>query len=246
MNIVPRSAWRARPPKWVTRMGSSQGMFLHYNGPAVPGQVVQGDREALYGWLRNIQRFHMDRNGWPDIAYSFCVANDGPAGAVAIELRGWGVVGAHTVGWNHRAHAIVFPVGGDQPITDAQVAVANQLLAEHDRRYGPGFIRGHKQAPNATSCPGGPVMAAIQAGRFQPAPNPDFPDPEDKEMRFVVVDPRLGRGVWLCSGVSRRRLNTPEEVNAQLFMGARKVEATSPGAADGVLAFIRSFTDIGR
>lgn len=220
MQVFTRTDWGAVPPKWVTPMSRSEGMFLHYNGPSVPADVLAGDRQAVFRWLRVIQGYHMNAQGWPDVAYSFCVTATGDI----VELRGWGVVGAHTVGWNDKAHAIVFPVGDAQPITDAQVRAANAVIAEHNRRYGAGFVRGHQEAPNSTSCPGGPVMNAIRAGRFRPDPAPVPPVPVPPGVDPAVnkqVMMKIGRHVWLFYGDTpwRVRVQTPADVQTFRFFG---------------------------
>jgi len=217
MRIYSRQDWGAVPPKWSTRLSRSEGMFLHYNGQAVAESVANGHTEAVFAWLRNVQRYHMNDQGWPDIAYSFCCTAAGDI----VSLRGWGVVGAHTMGWNDRSHAIVFPVGDSQPITNAQIEAANFLIADHDRRYGVGFIRGHKQAPNATSCPGGPIMGAINAGRFRPVPPPQPPQPTPGvKMKPVMMQEPDGT-IWLYYENSPFRIHvkTPADANTYRFFG---------------------------
>lgn len=217
MRIYSRADWGAAAPKWQTRLSRSVGMFLHYNGPAVPANVARGDLQSVFAWLRNIQRFHMNTQGWPDIAYSFCVTAEG----AAIELRGWGVVGAHTLGWNDRSHAIVFPVGDSQPITDVQIRTANALIAEHDRRYGTGFVKGHKQAPNSTSCPGGPIMGALQAGRFRPQPPtpPTPPTPGDNMKPVMMQEPNGTVWLYYQNSPFRIHVRTPADRDAFRFFG---------------------------
>lgn len=222
MKIYSRQDWGARPPKWTTPINRSEGMFLHYNGPPVPANVAGGDLQAVFGWLRNIQAYHMNVQGWPDIAYSFCVAStNGGRDAAVIELRGWGAAGAHTLGWNEKSHAIVFPVGGDQPITDAQVEAANNVIAVHDKRFGQGFVRGHQQAPNSTSCPGGPIMNMLRAGRFRPiTPAPPVPlPPEVNPMGQKMI--KIGAHVWLFFPDQpwRVRVRTPDAVQQFRFLG---------------------------
>ena len=153
-------------------MSGSQGVHLHYNGPAVPSAVHAGDFESVKSFLRNTQNFHMNTRGWSDIAYSFFVDRVGRIW----EGRGWGVVGGHTQGFNSTSHAIYFILGDGQVPTSEQVESARQLIAEHNRRYGAGYVRGHQQAPgNATSCPGESVMQLIRAGTFTAGGTPPAP-----------------------------------------------------------------------
>lgn len=173
MKIHTRAEWGARPPKQVRQMAGSQGVHLHYNGPAVPPAVYAGDFESVKSFLRNTQNFHMNTRGWADIAYSFFVDRVGRIW----EGRGWGVIGGHTQGFNSTSHAIYFILGDGQVPTPEQVESVRQLISEHNRRYGVGYVRGHQQAPgNSTSCPGDAVMQLINSGSFnvgaaaEPAP----------------------------------------------------------------------------
>ena len=60
--------------------------------------------------------------------------------------------------WNWKSHAIFLPLGDGQQPTEAQIAACRTVIAEHNRRYGDGFVKGHQQAPNQTSCPGPVVL----------------------------------------------------------------------------------------
>jgi hypothetical protein len=176
MKILTREQWGAAPPKWRNTMASSSGVFIHYNGPAVSAAVLAGDYNSVTAFLRSTQSYHQRVQNWPDIAYSFAVDSVGRIW----ELRGWGVVGAHTLDWNHRSHAIFLPLGDNQAPTAEQLASCREVIAAHDARYGRGFVKGHQQAPNSTSCPGGPTMARINAGDFDPYRHttPSVPTPE--------------------------------------------------------------------
>lgn len=222
LTVLGRSQWGALPPKWRETFAGSQGVFLHYNGGTpLPASVTAGDSEAVAAHLRSTQSFHMNVNGWPDIAYSFAVDALGRI----YELRGWGVEGAHTFGWNSRSHAIYLPLGGDQEPTDEQVAACRTVIAEHNRRYGQGFIKGHQQAPNATSCPGGPTMALLAAGRFDPngeeetVPRP--PGVQVSEKPSVMRNRKTGQiSVFYPNTPFRIDLRRSEDVQKFLFFGA--------------------------
>jgi N-acetylmuramoyl-L-alanine amidase len=246
MQIITRDQWGARPPKWREAISISKGVFIHYNGGSnLPANVVAGDFNAVCAHLRGVQSYHMNTQGWPDIAYSFCVDSVGRI----YELRGWGVAGAHTLGWNWDSHAIYLPLGGDQAPTDTQIAAANQVIAEHDRRFGAGFVKGHQQAPNSTSCPGGPTMARILAGDFHatdPMPPPPPPDPDEDDVKpVIVVDPRPGKSAWHVFGNTRYRLASQAEIDVLTYMGVQVVtgDAANP---DPIVNWLRSCKDLGR
>lgn len=193
MNIQSRSRWGAAPPRWQNQLSRSAGVYIHYNGPPVSGAVLAGDYNAVAAFLRGVQNFHMRNNGWPDIAYSFAVDSVGRVW----ELRGWGIVGAHTLNWNDRSHAIFLPLGGNQQPTREQERACRAVIAAHDARYGRGFVKGHRDAPNSTSCPGNAVSARIQAGAFNPyqhADTPAVPTPEEgNNMSPVMMRDPSGR-----------------------------------------------------
>lgn len=232
--ILGRDAWGARPPKWNPGTANpSNGVFIHYNGAPVAGDVLAGDRESVALFLRQIQGFHMNTRGWPDIAYSFCVDAQGRCW----ELRGWNVAGAHTMDWNWKSHAIFLPLGGDQAPTEAQMATCRAVIAEHDRRYGKGFVRGHQEV-NQTSCPGGPTMSLIRAGRFNPSSGDVFVPPSPPGVDVTVNkpvmmrDPRNGK-VWLFYSNSpwRMHVKTPEHVRTYQFFGVEYKDLDAKQAA---------------
>jgi hypothetical protein len=242
MQFVTRAEWGAKPPKWQEQI-SSKGVFIHYNG-GVPlnASVASGDPESVKAHLRGVQDFHMGPSrGWPDIAYSWCVDGRG----VIYELRGWGVAGAHTLNWNWSSHAIYLPIGGDQAPTSAQVAGCNQVIAEHNRRFGQGFILGHQQAPNSTSCPGGPTMNLIYAGAFHAAntpPPPPLPIPpgvDPMTNKPIMMQDPTGVFLYYANSPYRVWVRTPEDVHAWRFMGVEYKVITAEQSA-----FFQKYTQL--
>lgn len=180
--IITRAEIGFSAPTARLLMKRSDGAHIHYNGPAVPAAVLAAaDAAVVRQFLRGIQQFHMGpARGWADFAYSFAV--DG-AGRL-YEGRGWGVVGAHTPGFNSTSHALYLLLGEGQEPSEAMLAASRDWIAEHNRRYGAGYIRPHRAA-KATACPGDRVVALINQGAFNPgapaapAPAPAAPAPID-------------------------------------------------------------------
>lgn len=168
MAFVSRAEWGARPPKSRVTIGRSEGMFTHYTaGPRA------ASRAAGVAQVRGIQAFHMDTRGYADIGYSFLVDDEG----TIYEGRGWGVQGGHTNGWNSRSHAVCAILGDGQQPTPQMLAGLRWCHDEHDRRYGRGFHRSHRDV-NSTSCPGDILHGWMQAGMpTGPAPAPAPPAP---------------------------------------------------------------------
>lgn len=158
-NWVTRQQWGARPPKLTRPLsGFTAGWFIHWLGkPAAAG--LPDDQV-----LRNTQRYHMDSKGWADIAYSFAVGRSRPD--TAYELRGWGVQGGHTEGYNSQAMAIVFLLGEGERPTETQLTTAREILADGvNRGYSAKQVRPHN-AVRSTACPGPDLTGWVNAGRF--------------------------------------------------------------------------------
>jgi hypothetical protein len=173
MAYITRAEWGARPPKSRVTIGASQGMFTHYTaGPRA------ANRAAGVAQVRGIQRFHQDTRGWADVGYSFLVDDEGNI----YEGRGWGVAGGHTEGWNSKSHAVCAILNDGQQPTPAMLDALRFVHDEHDRKYGRGFHRSHRDV-NSTSCPGDILHRWMQAGMpvgSTPTPPPPGPpaDPQ--------------------------------------------------------------------
>jgi hypothetical protein len=240
VNILPRTAWNAAPPRWQEKISSS-GVFIHYNGPEVGRNILAGDYESVASFIKNIQSFHMGPSrGWPDLAYSFIVDSVGRAWTG----RGWGVAGAHTLNHNWSSHAIFLPLGGNQQPTEAQIATCRLVVEEHNRRFGVGFVRGHREV-NSTSCPGDPVMARIaEFASGAAAPQPVEPDEDDDMAKQIMIrDDRTGT-VWNVDGNTRYRLEPPE-VELLRYLGVQLVDRRGADNASSV-TWLRSCKDLGR
>jgi hypothetical protein len=224
MNYISRAQWGAAAPTWNPgRVSSAKGVFIHYNGPAVNAAVLAGDYESVTRFLQGIQRYHQQTNGWPDIAYSWCVDSVGRIW----ELRGWDVAQAATLNWNWTSHSVFLPLGDNQAPTPEQAEGVKRVIAEANKRYGVQFIKGHREAPNQTSCPGEPTMALIRAGAFnpgQPAPQPPVipaPPGVDTKVNKPVMMQEPDGTVWMYYGGTpwRVHVKTPDDVRVFQFFG---------------------------
>lgn len=151
MQIIKRDQWKALGPKYPLRPMSSfiDGWVWHYNGPRT--SITEGStQEVVAAFLRGIQRFHQNEQGWSDIAYSFAVDQ---AGRV-YECRGWGARGAHTDGFNSTSMAIFFTIGEGQTPTPKALQAAEWLMLEGVKHgWDSDRARPHSELV-ATSCPG--------------------------------------------------------------------------------------------
>lgn len=180
MNIEPRVAWGAKPPKRAPhKIAPTPRLWLHHTaGPA--GQT-----------LAAIQAYHQWSKGWNDIAYSFLATADGRAW----EGRGALIAGGHTAGDNTTSHAICavgdYSHGAPSP---AMVETIAQLVA-HGHRQGWWTTRritgGHREAPGAaTACPGDRLQALIPTINARAADILDGPilDPQETFLMSLTDD----------------------------------------------------------
>lgn len=154
-------------------LSGSQGLVVHWNGPPVPvhDHVVAG--RGCAGWVRAVRRFHMDTNGWLDIAYNFVVCRHG----VIFEGRGWGYRSAANGsnrgnGWGH---AVMVACGDGQPPKGRQLAAVADLAALHLARYGRVELEPHR-AFRSTDCPGDTLAGWVVDGRWRSMMEAQMPD----------------------------------------------------------------------
>ncbi|HEX5568485.1 MAG TPA: LysM peptidoglycan-binding domain-containing protein [Streptomyces sp.] len=166
VKIISRAEWGARPwnddPKSsgpaTVALGSRTEFFVHWYG-GVPGNA------SGVALAREVERLHIDGNGWAGVGYNWIIDQDG----TAYEGRGWGRQGAHCPGHNVSGLAVLIAVGkGGKKASDAALATARALYDEACERTGRTLAkRGHKDGI-PTECPGPDLYAWVQAG--MPAP----------------------------------------------------------------------------
>ncbi|XP_070572363.1 peptidoglycan-recognition protein SC2-like [Ptychodera flava] len=149
VRVVSRSEWGARAPKSRSTMTTPVDFtFIHHT---VGNRCYS--QSACSAEMRGIQNYHMDSLGWNDIGYSFCIGEDG----YAYEARGWGVVGAHTSGYNSVSHAISYLGNFDPVLPNEKALNAGQQLI--DCGVSQNYIKsnyrllGHRDV-GSTACPG--------------------------------------------------------------------------------------------
>lgn len=161
MQLVYRTEWGARKPKQVTKLTRVRGMAVHYSSMAAERKEDHANCPQV---VRNIQNYHMNTNGWSDIAYNFLVCWHG----WVYEGRGWGVRSAANgtnIG-NDNYFAVCF-LGGDvenrDDVTDAGRRAIWEVIQECGRRYDAREVVGHRDIKQ-TSCPGNELYTWIKAG----------------------------------------------------------------------------------
>ncbi|XP_036340903.1 peptidoglycan-recognition protein LB-like [Rhagoletis pomonella] len=156
--LITRAEWAARAPNKVVHFsGPAPYVILHHSYQ--PG--VCRTEDACKAAMRSMQNFHMDKQGWADIGYSFAVGGDGNV----YEGRGYEVVGAHAPNYNSRSIGLLL-IGNfmeEQPPAPmqqvAQDFIKYSVEAGHLREdY---ILHGHRQVRN-TLCPGDALYAAVK------------------------------------------------------------------------------------
>jgi len=147
--LVTREEWGARPPVAVAVIPNPVNMtFVHHTA----GRPCF-DKETCMSYIRAIQNFHMDDNGWNDIGYSFLIGEDGRV----YEGRGWGVVGSHTLNYNSVAYGfcILGTFMNMQPNDVALETTQNIINCGVEKGYvvEDYELFGHRDG-RCTSCPG--------------------------------------------------------------------------------------------
>ncbi|XP_017492183.1 PREDICTED: peptidoglycan-recognition protein LE [Rhagoletis zephyria] len=99
--VLPRSTWLAQRPMEDYDFIPEPVNLVIISHTATESSEKQAINVRL---IRDIQCFHIESREWNDIAYNFLVGCDGNV----YEGRGWGVVGAHTIGYNSKSVGIAF------------------------------------------------------------------------------------------------------------------------------------------
>lgn len=167
MTFYTRKEWGARPARpgpGLLTPSRVRGIALHWPATDTRLDTVTEVKAALRSW----QAFHMDTNGWSDIAYQRAVDQRGNV----YQLRGLrhqsGANGDTDV--NEAYGALLLVVAAGERPTDALIAAVRSQVGRFRARF-PNATRivGHQDIrPEPTACPGPAVMGLIHAGRFRP------------------------------------------------------------------------------
>ena len=137
------------------------GIYLHW--PGTSDNLRGLSAEAIAARLRGYRRDHMVGQGWRDIGYGAAVDWAGRT----YQLRGLDMEVGSNGGdkSNSEAGSILFMLGSRETPTPEMIEAGNGLLAQYADEYGKGYIRGHRQSPDAsTTCPGARIMGLIEDG----------------------------------------------------------------------------------
>lgn len=164
MKFVSRAEWGARPPTAAIPSIDSTVTTGHWEGGGIWGGVI-GSHDSCATKVRAIQAYHMDNNGWSDIAYNTVAC---PHGYV-FEGRGpQKRSAANGTNFANGVSAVCCYLGGQgDPFTDEGM----QAMVDAAAYLGDLMRKGHRDWYN-TQCPGDIIYAWIQAGTPVPIPPP--------------------------------------------------------------------------
>jgi len=180
MQILPRSAWGAAPPKSPGRPWAPGGpvdLVVHWvGGNGTIGIQSHTDCPAR---IKAVQSYEMSQE-YSDIAYNLVCC---PHGTV-YEGRGLGVQGAaNGPSTNATKPSVCLLLNTQDPMTPEMQASVLEL----NRTITPGTILAHREV-NTTVCPGPQVYGWILDTRTQPQPQPPTPVEDDDMPRLVKCD----------------------------------------------------------
>lgn len=160
--IVSRDEWNALPPNHDARnenglaSDATDGAWYVYEQPLEDVYKTiaihhTGSLMFVNETMRDIQRLHLEHNGWADVGYHYGIDNKG----VIYEGRDIHVRGAAVAGHNTGTLSIVvmgnFEI--DQP-TDSQLAALQTLIDWLTTRYRITHLAGHGEFNAESKCPG--------------------------------------------------------------------------------------------
>lgn len=155
--LVTRSEWQARAPRSTSANIKPLGNTSHYEGPAMGAY----DHASCSAKVRGIQAYHMDHNGWADIAYSSITCRHG----YVFEGRWLGrrTAANGTNQSNDQSYAHCVMMGDGDGLTDEAKRGLHDVTA-HFEAHGSGTAKWGHRDWLATSCPGDPLYAFVKTG----------------------------------------------------------------------------------
>ena len=164
MTLHPRSDWTSVPAANAHPFEPSQvkGLCVHWNGPPVPRSAFTDPR----AYLRALRRFHVNTNGWSDIAYNFAVDQTGDVWVLRGMRHRSSANGNLRV--NARWVAVLAIIGQGQHPSSHMLGGIRRVAAMTRRAYPRGkAVTTHRAIrPEPTACPGPDLTRWVNATDF--------------------------------------------------------------------------------
>ena len=161
MTFITRAQWGARPPKsnGNTIGAHPLGVAVHYSA----ANLGSSPDSLCDDKVRGIQNYHIDHNGWADIAYSFLVCPHGNVFEGRGTGRGSAANGTTSANLNWYA---VCALGGPKDTPSVLMLAGIGTAIGLCRKAGAGArVIGHRDLVS-TACPGAALYAYVNAGRW--------------------------------------------------------------------------------
>lgn len=208
--VVTTAAWGARPPapgRFPFRRTNPLYVIVHHtDNQNPPNDPSRGTSEGAMQLARNIQKFHMDVNGWSDSGHNFLNTTGGfileaRHGSLDAVKQGFCIQSAHAAqdpgklangnqspGIENEGNFMTFQMGQKQ--WDSLVELCASLC--DSCKISPLNIKGHRDFSN-TDCPGDWLYSQLPRLRQQVADklNLQFP-PEELKNELQSVDLKFG------------------------------------------------------
>jgi len=238
--VVTTAEWGARPPKAgrfpFDRTNPRYVVVHHTNNQNPPNDSSRDTSEGAMQLARNIQNYHMDKNGWSDSGHNFLNTTggfilEGRHGSLDAVKQGYCIQSAHAAqdpgklangnqspGIENEGNFMTFQMG--QKPWDSLVELCASLYDSCN--ISPLNIKGHRDFSN-TNCPGDWLYSQLPRLRKQVADklNLQF-TPEEQENESPSVDLKFGSTGSAVIKLQQRLRD----------------RAFNPGAADGVFGEI--------
>jgi len=199
------------------------GVKVHYEGTPVSLGLLANHGECLSEW-QDIRASHLANTaeGYVDVAYNYAACPHG----YLLEGRGIGRrTGANGNQTLNRAHYAIVGLVGDSGLTEPTPQMLDAIrdgIELLQRNGAGGEIRGHRDG-YATSCPGAPLYAWVQAG----APRPTTTNPTEED-DLPYDEPTLRR-------IIREEVSSPAVRDLHAYAGLYWLEKALTGTLpDGV------------
>lgn len=149
------------------------------------------------GIVRGIQAYHMDQQGWSDIAYSIVVCTHGDEFEGRGEGKGSAANGTAEANEDYYAICALVGEGDAQP---AAMVDGLRDAAARCRSWGAGWAStGHRDHFN-TACPGDELYALVEAGAFTATGDDDVSASEVWKTDGLIAAPeRVGDDWWAAA-----------------------------------------------